>query len=114
MVLQEPFKQVSRGIFRKCKEQFKFHGSLKDVLKVLPGRVSGKCSRCFIEISCCMALIAPSQAEGGLVCKAMFMWELGLGSKKYSACKNFSLASWTGLFDFGIGYVEPGVLCFGR
>ena len=54
------FKEVSR----------EFHGSFKGVPRVFQRcfkEVSRKLSGCFKKFSCCMALIAASRAEGGLV-----------------------------------------------
>jgi len=34
--------------------------------------VSRKLSGCFKKVSCCMALIAASRAEGGLVCSVLY------------------------------------------
>ena len=49
-----------------------FHGISLNFQSFFPEyfkRVSRKCSRCFKEASCCMAQIAATRAEGGLVIK---------------------------------------------
>ena len=79
-MFQGSFKSVSR----------KFQECFKEVLRVFQGSVKGvscfreeevsrmfhdflraftECSRCFKKNLCCMALIAASRAEGGLVQK---------------------------------------------
>ena len=74
--LKRSFKVVSRkfrGCFMKVSRRWKFQGFFM-IFKGVPGvfqrcfkKVSRKLSGCFKKVSCCMALIAASRAEGGLV-----------------------------------------------
>ena len=66
-------KEVSRVFHEIFKEEevswvfYDFQGCFKSVSKVFQGNLKNTISRCFKKVSCCMALIAASQAEGGLV-----------------------------------------------
>ena len=67
------FKSGLRVFHRSCKGvSLNFHGrgSSKDVSRVFPecfNEVSRKLSRCVKKVSCCMALMAASRAQGGHV-----------------------------------------------
>ena len=74
-VFPECFKEVSRafqlsleGVSRGISRTFK--GCFMEVSMLFPKclkEVSRQFSRCFKVVSCCMALIAATRAEGGLV-----------------------------------------------
>ena len=71
--------------------KFQGEGSFKDVLRVFHDfqgcfqSVSRKLSRCLKKVSCCMALIAASRAEGGLV------FSLGHTPKSFGSVANADL-----------------------
>ena len=75
-VFQECFKEVSRVFHETLKEEevssmfqgcFNIFKYVSRMFQKCFKDVSGKLSRCFKKVSCCMALIAASRAEGGLV-----------------------------------------------
>ena len=64
LIFQLSFEGVSRGFSRM------FKGCFMEVSMLFPKclkAVSRQFSRCFKVVSCCMALIAATRAEGGLV-----------------------------------------------
>ena len=64
------FQEYLLKVLNVFPEYFKDVGCFWEVSRVFPECFKGvsiKCSRCFKEVSCCMALIAATRAEGGFV-----------------------------------------------
>ena len=73
-VFQASFKGVEEGVKVILRESL---GSYKGGLRVFQRyikEVLRKYSRCYKEVSCCMALIAATRAEGGIVYSFTFIW----------------------------------------
>ena len=66
-----------------------FQRCFQSVSKVSLGSFK-KLSRCFKKVSCCMALIAASRAEGGLVFEKLKLSDYQLTKTMTSCCGSFA------------------------